>query len=196
MREARERGTDIERCSEGLPTNLHMPALNIRSLGANDGLSREVLTGLPMDDGLGVPLLTTTSNASTRTSHGDLPQLDDIKDGKGALGFKAFLAQNAQNAEMPMPMSIPPKVPPDGPPPLPPRPLPPPGLPLPPGCLPPPGLLPPPCPFPPPVLLPPPASPAIQQGSAESDIFEAPYAASADEDLNYFQMLGDAYRAP
>ena len=109
MREARERGTDIERCNDGLPMNLRMPAPSSRA-GANDNLSGEPLTGLPVA-GVDPPRLTPANNTST--SHGDLSQLDGIiEDGEVSLTLEAFLGQDVGS---PIPSPVQPPSPPPAP---------------------------------------------------------------------------------
>ena len=101
MREARERGTDIERCCDGLPTNLRMPA-PISRPDANDMLLAELPTGLLVDGG-DPPLVTTANNTST--SHGDLSQLDGVEDEEVSLTLEDMLGQEA---ELPDPSQEPP----------------------------------------------------------------------------------------
>ena len=116
MREAEDRGTDIERCSAGLPRNMLMPDADTRptkfsssshSYGAgtpevwiprisesNEGIdspSRELLTELPVD---GVDPPVPTPPTGTRMSHGDLPKLSRVQ------GTQAFGARRAESPNL------------------------------------------------------------------------------------------------
>lgn len=124
MREAKERGTDIERCSEGLPMNMLMPDAHTRpdkfSSSAHNHGSRisspsaeplrvPVLSAIDVTEPFDSPpreLLTelavdgidppvTTTPKKSSTSHGELPRFNRIED------IEEFLARRAEFRDRP-----------------------------------------------------------------------------------------------
>lgn len=139
MREAKQRGTDIERCSEGLPMSLRMPDADTRSdkisssfhshgvstpgtwtptttappsrvpsssvIEGNkkiDSPPRELLTELALD-GVDPPVPILPNK--TRTSHGELPKLQNPED------IEVFVARRAESPNRPqVPCDEPPRL--------------------------------------------------------------------------------------